>query len=61
MVLAEYANPAIFLLLPLAALCGIAAFPLMSAYVRQDDKFADGVVGGAGKLLTKLIKRFTGA
>lgn len=59
-VLAEYADPAIFILLPVAALCGIAAFPLMSAYVRADDAFADGVVAGAGRLLVRLIKRFTG-
>lgn len=59
-VLAEYMDPAIFVLLPVAAICGIAAFPLMSAYVKQDDAFADGVVGGAGRLLARLIKRFTG-
>lgn len=58
--LAEYAGPPIFWLLPVAALCGIAAFPLMSAYVKQDDKLADGVIAGAGRFLGGLIKRFTG-
>lgn len=59
-VLAEYLNLPLFALLPVAAICGIAAFPLLTAWVKEDDKLAEGVVSGAGNLLTKLLKRFTG-
>lgn len=57
----EYWHPAVFILLPLAAACGLAAFPLMKAYVAKDDELAQGMVAGAGGLLRRLLKRLTGA
>jgi hypothetical protein len=57
---AEYLRPAIFWLLPVGAVCGFAVFPLMTAWAKQDDAIADGVVSGAGGFLGRLIKRLTG-
>lgn len=59
-VLSEYLGLPLFAMLPVAAVCGISAFPLLTAWVKEDDRLAEGVVSGAGKLLGKLIKRFTG-
>lgn len=58
--LAAYVHPAVIILLPVAIACGVLAFPLMSAYVQRDEKIASDVVDGAGGLLAKLVKRFTG-
>lgn len=58
--LSEYLGLPLIAMLPVAAICGIAAFPVLTAWVKEDDQLAEGVVSGAGKLLGKLIKRFTG-
>lgn len=58
--LAEYLHLAVIILLPVAAACGMLAFPLMQAYVQRDEKIASDVVGGAGGFLSRLAKRFTG-
>ncbi len=58
--LAAYVNPAVLFLIPVAAACGMLAFPLMQAYVQRDEKIASDVVEGAGGLLARLAKRFTG-
>jgi hypothetical protein len=59
-VLAEYLHPSIFMLLPVAAVCGIAAFPLMRAYVENDDEMAQGVFSAMSKFLGRWLKRILG-
>ena len=58
--LAAYLNLAVIILLPVAAACGVLAFPLMQAYVQRDEKIASEVVDGAGGVLSRLMKRLTG-
>lgn len=59
-VTAEYLRPPAFWLLVVGFLCGLGAFPLFSAWVKEDDRIAEEVVSGAGGLLARLAKRFTG-
>lgn len=58
--LAEWIHPAVFILLPVAILCAVLAFPTMSAYVQRDEQIASDVVDGGTSLLARIAKRFTG-
>lgn len=56
----EFLNVTIIMLVPIAAACGVGAFPLLRAWTRKDDQFADGVVDSAGGFIGRWLKRLTG-
>lgn len=58
--LAEFINPNLIIMLPVAVGCGVGAFPLMRSWTKKDDAITDGVVDTAGGFITKWLKRFGG-
>lgn len=56
--LSAYLNAALFILFPVAIGCGVGAFPLMRAYTKKDDVFADGMVDAGGGIVMRFLKRF---
>jgi len=58
--MAEYWHISIVMVLPIAAGCGIGAFPLLKAYVKRSDAIADGVVDGASGWLTRWLRKKNG-
>lgn len=58
--LASYLNVALFVLFPVAAACGVGAFPLLKAYSKKDDAIADDVVDIGGGIVARILKKFGG-